>query len=236
MLDLATGGGAVLRAISDERPDLELTGVDYAVVPNWSPVHRIMSGVDCANLPFPDASFEAVTSQFGIEYCPADTIREALRVLRPGGRARFVIHHAGSPAIRHNHRRRDAMRALFDAGLFAIARQLAARLPGDTGPQAQAVQRVRAAFPDQRIAVELPLALRQALHQPDALARIADMECRAGAELDRLSAMVAASFDERAMARFADTAEKQGATVETGALTDGDGICIAWRMDARANR
>lgn len=48
---------------------------------------------DAEALPFPDRSFDAVTCRFGIMFCPdaGRALREAWRVLRPGGRAAFVV-------------------------------------------------------------------------------------------------------------------------------------------------
>jgi ubiquinone/menaquinone biosynthesis C-methylase UbiE len=44
------------------------------------------------SLPFPDASYDALTCRFGIMFFPdlAKSLRECLRVLKPGGRATFV--------------------------------------------------------------------------------------------------------------------------------------------------
>lgn len=49
--------------------------------------------VDASDLPFPAASFDAVTSRFGAMYFPdpAQTFAEILRVLRPMGRAAFAV-------------------------------------------------------------------------------------------------------------------------------------------------
>ena len=54
-------------------------------------------GVSVAQLPFSDAKFDAVISQFGIEYADLQfAIPEALRVLRPGGLLGFLMHHEAS--------------------------------------------------------------------------------------------------------------------------------------------
>jgi len=44
-------------------------------------------------LPFPDCSFDAVTCRYGLMYCadPAAAWRECARVLKPGGRAAFMV-------------------------------------------------------------------------------------------------------------------------------------------------
>jgi ubiquinone/menaquinone biosynthesis C-methylase UbiE len=44
-------------------------------------------------LPFPDRSFDAVTCRYGLMYCadPAGAWRECARVLKPGGRAAYMV-------------------------------------------------------------------------------------------------------------------------------------------------
>jgi ubiquinone/menaquinone biosynthesis C-methylase UbiE len=48
---------------------------------------------DAEALPYPDAGFDAMVSNFGIHHVPRPTLalREAHRVLRPGGRLAFTI-------------------------------------------------------------------------------------------------------------------------------------------------
>src|SRR2546422_11096431 len=45
---------------------------------------------DANNLPFPDPSFDLITSRFGVMFLGEDALREACRVLRPGSRACFL--------------------------------------------------------------------------------------------------------------------------------------------------
>lgn len=48
---------------------------------------------DMMGLPFGDGRFDAVSCRFGVMFCPDPdlTLREARRVLRPGGRAAFMV-------------------------------------------------------------------------------------------------------------------------------------------------
>jgi ubiquinone/menaquinone biosynthesis C-methylase UbiE len=111
MLDIATGNGPIPqlacthctgRATGMPRID----AIDLAqVAPAWvssqsTPCREALhfhSGVSAEALPFDDASFDLVTSQYGIEYCDdARTAPEVARVLAPGGRIAQLLHHADS--------------------------------------------------------------------------------------------------------------------------------------------
>lgn len=112
VLDVATGNGALPRLLLDQRrePAVTCDAVDIAeVLPGWleaaSEAERrrlaFHSGVDAASLPFPSGAFDLVVSQFGLEYTDLDrTVPELARVLVPGGRVAFAMHHAlGRPAV-----------------------------------------------------------------------------------------------------------------------------------------
>jgi SAM-dependent methyltransferase len=93
VLDVATGSGNA--AIAAARHGCDAVGVDY--VPALLDRGRRRAAVeglevellegDAESLPFPDASFDAVTSVFGSMFAPdhAQAAAELLRVCRPGG-------------------------------------------------------------------------------------------------------------------------------------------------------
>ena len=93
VLDVATGSGNA--AIAAARHGCTAVGVDY--VPALLEKGRVRAAAeglevellegDAESLPFPDASFDAVTSVFGTMFAPdhARTAAELLRVSRPGG-------------------------------------------------------------------------------------------------------------------------------------------------------
>jgi SAM-dependent methyltransferase len=93
VLDVACGTGVLARAAARRAaPTGTVTGLDLdpgmlAVAARLSPTLRWQQGTAEA-LPFPDQSFEAVVSQFGLMFFPDPTagLREMLRVLVPGGR------------------------------------------------------------------------------------------------------------------------------------------------------
>jgi ubiquinone/menaquinone biosynthesis C-methylase UbiE len=94
VLDVATGSGNA--AIAAARLGCTVVGVDY--VPSLLERARKRAAAECLHaefvegdvedLPFPDASFDAVTSVFGAMFAPdhARAASELLRVCRPGGR------------------------------------------------------------------------------------------------------------------------------------------------------
>lgn len=111
LLDLATGNGPIPKLMLELRPgvDLQCDAVDLAsVAPAWPqslPAAerarlRFHQGVQAEHLPFADASFDLVVSQYGLEYSDLGrSVPELLRVLKPGGRVRLLVHHADAVPV-----------------------------------------------------------------------------------------------------------------------------------------
>jgi ubiquinone/menaquinone biosynthesis C-methylase UbiE len=110
VVDVATGNGAVLALAADLSRQLNRTwslhGCDLARI---DPVRDVRDGserfsgvqfhpgVATESLPFADGSVDAVCGQYALEYSDrAVALREVARVLKTGGRAQFVLHHADS--------------------------------------------------------------------------------------------------------------------------------------------
>ncbi len=227
VLDLACGAGAVMQAMAAVRPDLQLTGVDNAELPAGDGLN-ILSGVDCGKLPFANGSFEAVTSQYGLEYCPDSALAEAARVLTPGGQLLLVIHASTSAPVRHNSGRLAAMQALDSAGLFRLARQSVA---GFRDPAlAAAVTVARVAHQQQGIARELPLALEQARAAPRPLDQISQIEARARGEMERLAAMAAAALGREEIDTLVQALREAGVSADATSLVIPGGDSLGWRV------
>ena len=103
VLDVATGNGALPKMLLQRGDGVSVDAVDAAqLAPAWfdpsrHPGIRFHSGVMAETLPFEDASFDYVVSQYGIEYAARpDACQQALRVLRPAGHMALVMHHSGS--------------------------------------------------------------------------------------------------------------------------------------------
>jgi malonyl-CoA O-methyltransferase len=98
VLDLGAGTGTGTRALLRQYPGAQIVALDYA--PAMLRQLRSQAGLwdrlrkrtltvcaDAHQLPFPDRSFELVFSSLTLQWCedPAQVLREAFRVLRPGG-------------------------------------------------------------------------------------------------------------------------------------------------------
>lgn len=98
LLDVACGTGVV--AITAARQGAAVTGLDLTPeLLAQAKASAPLAGVeidwkegDAEALPFPDASFDVVLSQFGHMFAPRPAVvtKELLRVLKPGGRIAFA--------------------------------------------------------------------------------------------------------------------------------------------------
>lgn len=103
VLDLGTGPGvAALRSAEIVGPEGEVVGIDLApeMIATAEEQARGLGGpkprfvvMDAEALSFPDASFDAVIASLSLMLCPHPdrTLREARRVLKPGGRITAAV-------------------------------------------------------------------------------------------------------------------------------------------------
>lgn len=203
VLDLGTGDGRVMACLQRTRRDLKLVGIDQASeLPMPPRGTKVRTGVLMHDLPFADASFSAVTSQFAFEYghsVPAAA--ELVRVLRPGGLAGMIVHRIDGPILAHNLARRQQIRwAIEERDLPAIARRslqlkatmrIAAVPPEILAAPGEGAQ----AFGPQSAAWEIAEALRQTLtlglqEPPARTAAVIDRIVeQAGNELGRIASL-----------------------------------------------
>ena len=126
ILDLATGDGRVLAWLMQMRPGIEATGTDLAPqLPPPPAGAKVLAGVPMEELPFDDASFDVVTSQFGFEYGDtARTAREIARVLTHDGQVGLMVHRGDGPILEHNAIRREQIGwVLTEKALFTAVRE-----------------------------------------------------------------------------------------------------------------
>lgn len=162
LLDLATGNGTVARSCAararDRGVEVEIDAVDAAAIDPPSVVHdpggllrtiAFHGGTRLEALPFAEAAFDGMVSQFGFEYADEEgAAAEVVRCLAPGGRLLFLLHaKEGAVACDSSVRLERLRRAMAGTGPMALVRNLAsaaeagdraalarwsARLPGAT--------------------------------------------------------------------------------------------------------
>lgn len=244
LLDLATGSGAVLRAIAAGGSRLDLLGVDSArTLPKTPAGIRLKGGVAMERLPFGDGRFDALTSQFGIEYGDVARVAgEAARVLKPGGTFRFLVHRAEGPIVAHNLARRAALHwARHESGALDRARALAAarrtaRLPTPPSFRAAPDEALRR-FGGQGAAAEFMAAILQTLDMgasrppAETIEVLAELARRADEEMARLNALAGAARDEPAAQTLVAMLRGAGFDARDPAPVGPAGEAFAWRLD-----
>lgn len=255
LLDLATGNGQVAGYASAAAAGkgFAITGVDYADVEAAAarmPADcRLLGGVALEKLPFAAAAFDGASSQFGIEY--ADTraaLQELGRVLKPGGRALMLIHHADSVITRQTADQVAAYDAVLGkSGAIRHARraytaQLKGLPVGAAGDALQAAVQQAAARLEPSVAFEpvrymvgyLDDLLRGlASYEPkSALERLDVFEAGNAAWRHRQQSQTQAALDEPGRELFIQRAARAGLALTAHSdLTDTGGQLIGWRAE-----
>lgn len=114
VLDIGTGNGAVALLAQDfsQLNDLalQIEGIDAAEIRPQQAAERMglsaaavhfRSGIRCEQTDYGDACMDLVCSQYAIEYSDVQSsLQEIARILKPGGSAGFIVHHADADIIR----------------------------------------------------------------------------------------------------------------------------------------
>ena len=253
LLDLATGSGEVAR-YAQAAGQFDVTGVDYADIPATpagEPGPTFLGGVAVEALPFEAAAFDGVSSQFGIEYADhRPALAELSRVLKAGGRARLLVHHADSVITEQARAQMKAYDAVLGSGAAVRLgrRAFAAQGKGDPAARgasqaafAQATAKCRSligkgpAFDTVTYMVSYlaDLADRIAAYEPaSGLARLDDFEFGNAAWRHRQLCQTRAALDVEGLDRFLVRAEGVGLSVTARALEhDVYGALLGWRID-----
>ena len=237
VLDLATGDGRVMAWLMAARRDLKVMGCDMAPqLPNPPRGAKVKAGVEMERLPYPDARFATLTSQFGFEY--GDTAKvaaEAARVLKADGELAILTHRQDGPILAHNLKRREQIRwAIEEQDLPAIAKnslQLRVGARAHVPPAiAHAPQQGAETHGAQSAAWEIAEAIRQTLamgardHPANVAALIDTIVSRAHNELGRIASLEAACATTADEAGFVGAIEAAGfETLERTPITEAPG-------------
>ena len=262
VLDLCTGNGAIAVMAVEAGDRLQVTGADLAAVrpaafvsgskASLAQIH-FLANTAAEHLPLEDAGFDAVVSQYGVEYSDLDrSLPEAVRMLAPGGRLRIATHAAeGGVAA-------DTKRAIADADFLlafialpasasaAFAAILDVERGRASGPLAAANAQTRyATFRDglkavaERVPTAADAAMLTAVHRSltdlfqqrqahdDAIlqANIADLGTEVEAHRERERALLAAALSsDQVGALAARLAELGLAAIRRDEQRDGDDL------------
>ena len=155
LLDLCTGNGAIALVAAEvsaaHDKSFLIEAVDSAAIDPPRHVSREANHFQAIHfhaktsvevLPFPDAAFDAVFSQYGVEYANLQAaLAEAARVLAPSGRLRFVLHAAeGQVALGSSSEISDCRQLALKSGLFKAAEK-AIRITWELGRRPVALAR-----------------------------------------------------------------------------------------------
>lgn len=265
VLDLATGNGALPQLLHRQfsgRPCPGMAAVDLAAVsPAWYrpgdfPGLAFHAGVAMEQLPFADASFDLVVSQYGFEYARREpALAECLRVLRPSGSVAMVLHHAGSVLVRvgrielAHHARLVATDGLVEAAravlpwfararsgadLRAVPAALAARERYNAAIRSLAADIAGSPAPDllaeARDAIHRLLAAVSAEPGP-ALAALDDYAGALGAAALRTAEMIEHALDDAQAAALVAALHRQrpGSRIVCDPLAQGEGV-LGWAL------
>lgn len=126
ILDVGCGNGALIaiaEAVAERRGGTyQMTCIDRSAAA-VEDLHRRHPDATClasdaASISLPDDCFDAVISQYGIEYAGEAAAAEAARLLAPGGHIAFVIHCRDGGVFRECDAVRSALGTVLDSGLF----------------------------------------------------------------------------------------------------------------------
>lgn len=138
ILDVGTGNGVVALIALETGAGLgrryEIHGTDLARI---EPTRHLPdgakrlagiefhAGVPTEQLPFAPESFDAVSGHYALEYTQVDeSLAEVRRVLKPSGRARFILHHKDSLLVQNAHRSlRQADYVLKETKIYRLLRR-----------------------------------------------------------------------------------------------------------------
>ena len=267
ILDIGTGNGVVPLIAADTAAALgrrwEIHGADLAQID--PPKHvpdgatrfagiQFHPGVDTAKLPFESGSFDAVSGHYALEYADtAAALAQVHRVLKPGGRAQFVMHHSGSALLRSAHQSLHEASWLFgEAKIYRRVHKLVTQ--DELSPSAKnAANDLRAVIQQLKQAVDMArrtgggrvldvalqatqslLSMRQRHSPAQTGVEVERAEQEMRASVRRLNDLVAHARNDEAMAAIEAQAREAGfASVERTTLTHAGTNLVGWRLSLR---
>lgn len=132
LLDFACGNGAVTHRVAEAASASgatpSLVGFDGALAAveayrtRFPAAMAVVADANCT--PFPDAAFDVVASQFGLEYAGMGAIEEAARLVAPGGVLAAVLHRKDGDLFRECETNLRAIERVRASRILAIAKEV----------------------------------------------------------------------------------------------------------------
>ena len=263
VLDVCSGNGAVARLAAEvayaRNIRVSIDAVDAADLhpagagPGTDMI-RYSPRTPAEQLPFPDASFDAVAGQYAIEYTHLErTLAESRRASRPSASVRFVTHAAGSVVVQEAIRQLADTERLVQTGVFETAEALARAIGADPSAAStddaknrflvalQSLRDAEATAEDLRMYRNTGSVLVHAIRrEPEigagpVLDKIAEMATAIKAHHGRLDAMRRAALDApRARALAASAKRLWGKPFTLDRLVRSDGALFGWVIESAA--
>lgn len=235
VVDLACGRGAAGKAMLAAAPGLRIEGVDYADLPEDADIgFPARGGVDLVSLPFPDGSMDCAISQYGFEYARVEAAGELVRILKPGGVCRLLVHHKDGAVVATNAQRAGILSTLLEGHAVTYTKtRNTMRLQSIFDPLIRA-------HGEHPLVLEIATACREALALPDGerAARCDALEAGMSRELGLLGALAEAAMGPGDVAALrertaSDMDWREPAIIRTGdaaASGTGGGI-LCWELN-----
>ena len=143
VLDIGTGNGAIAllaaRHGAEHRLGFEIHAIDRASIDPGTSLDgeaaklargvHFRGNVGVESLPFEDAGFDLITSQYALEYTRIEqSARELARVLAPGGRLALLLHRSDARPVIGAREAVSQVISIQDSGLLAAAGKLFERM------------------------------------------------------------------------------------------------------------
>jgi ubiquinone/menaquinone biosynthesis C-methylase UbiE len=251
VLDLATGNGAVPVALLETGKALSIDAVDRADIdptrylsehPELAAV-SFHSNLDILELPFGDHAYEALTSQFGIEYGGLEPATAAVqRLLAPAGWIGFLIHHEDSEILRSSARKLSELTTLLDEhGLISVLNAvLQGRAAYDqlesTGRRYLDMESIKTeAISGQVFAGINQISQLMETDSPQAVRLGATLNLRLKAEQHRLQQLTAAARSEEQFSAYLEQLEALNFSNIRSRKIHADGALIGCFVEAQSN-
>lgn len=254
ILDLGTGNGLLpliaLQVSDGAKKDFEVHGADFAdidpgkALPEHAPhLARITfhPGAATEKLPFPDASFDAISAQHAFEYGdPEKSAAEVARILKKGGKIRFLMHASDSEIIKANVCKIEQSRYILeDIKLFDLTLEAGKTGQGEALRAALGMTRDR--FEQDRNKVDLDQLLellwgayeqRDKFQSRDAFQHwITENKAELAAQKVRIEALMNAALDKAGVEALEKSFKALGFEVKTSPVNAKVGGQVGWLLE-----